>query len=730
MAKRYYAKTANQFGRKIEVHRHLKTVSKLAGKYAAKFDMKSEGETAGLLHDFGKYSERYQNVLKGKEIGIDHAFPGARLFRRYLPTYVEEAIAAHHDGLKASELLETYQDVPLPKMLPSGKASSLQTAEEYEAAAALFFKNFHKSDVNDLLQRAREHDVPFTHGFKEDLLHMMKARMILSCLVDADYSVSAYEQDRDRLHLADGEVLKAKESLATLEAKRAAIGNQKGQESLQKLRDMVWADCGKAAAKKIPYMTLTAPTSAGKTMGYLRYALAKCARDKTRKRIILVLPYLSLVDQVAELAKEIIPGTIVDTSTSNHADEARVLADRWSAPCIVTTTVQFFGSLFSGQPGDVRKLHRLTDAVIVFDEISSLPDRLAKPALESLYLLVRHFHADILLASATLPPYGKVKEMDYDPVEVIKKPDKCFSLVKREGIRYMADPLPLENIADMAIEQKNTCVIVNLRRHARAIYARWKEREVEGIFLLSSDLCAAHRAKVVTDIKERQSKGLPVHVVSTQCMEAGMDMDFEMLYRAMAPLPSLILSAGRQNREHMRQEGEIYVFVPKMEEGEWSIYPDGDYAKRASVTRAMAMRGCDLSSREVLDEYYAMRFFTDRTESKLSRAIFAHQYQTIGTLGQLIQGRHPKVLVPYDEDIWNAAKEALSTKTFPKKLQKRLFGSIVQGYTEEAVQEWCDELCFIDPITEETIPTGIWLLKDEYRPLYDQDTGLVLPKTK
>lgn len=427
-------------------------------------------------------------------------------------------------------------------------------------------------------------------------------------------------------------------------------------------------------------MTLTAPTGAGKTMGYLRYALTRCVKDKTRKRVILVLPHLSLVDQVAALASEIIPGTIVDTCMADQSEMGRDLVERWSAPCIVTTSAQFLGSLFSSQPEAMRKLHRLSDAVVVFDEFETIPDRLAKVTLESLHLLVSHFNTKILLSMALQPGYERLKELDYSPVEIIRKPSSCLSLAPAEGIQYIQEPKSVKEIAEMAAGLDSCCVIVNTRRHARAIYQQWEEKYIHGIFLLSDDLCPAHRRNILCIIKERLKDGRPVRVVATPCIESGIDLDFEKVYRAMAPLPELVLSAGLQNRDRRRPRGAISVFVPAKEEGEYHRPLNGDFAKQVAITQEMAIRGCDLSSREAIEEYYSKRFLTDLTTDEMTRALNARRYRDFEDECLFSKTKYPMVIVPYDQELW---------ATNPTRRIRQISGTLLSARREGI--EMCGE---------------------------------------
>lgn len=720
----YYAKSENSFGEQVTVKEHLRAVSQMAKDFAKDFGMEAEGELVGLLHDFGKYSPHFQNVLKGEESGIDHAYPGASLAMA-LPAYIPEVIAAHHSGLQPRVPgLTQYQGFPQTTPLLSGRISSLQTKEEYKAAVATLYLDF--PEIQQLFQQVIEHEKRMGWRYSNLLLQMLRSRMLLSCLVDADYTVSGYESSGDKELLSKSHDIDTSESLKLLCEKHDELAKKPAPANIKALRNMVWEDCGAAAKKNSDYMTLTAPTGSGKTLGFVRYTLGKCQEEKDLRRIIIVLPYLTLVDQVAELVKEIIPGAIVDTSTAVYGENERELTERWSAPCIVTTTVQFFGSLFSRQPGDVRKLHNLAHSIIICDEIQALPDHLAETALQSLSYLVKYFNANVLLSTATPPAYEHIEGLDYQPEEIIQDIDKCFALAPAEKIEYLSEAMSPQEVAEQALKYSSCCVIMNMKRHARAVYQYWADQGVSDIYLLSTDLCPPHRRQVIEEITDRQKKGLPVHVAATQCIEAGVDLDFEQIYRAIAPLPSLIQSAGRQNRSRKRERGTMYTFPVKREPEGWKrLYPDADYEGRAEIARTMAMEGYQLTELSSLEHYYSLRFEkTMVTPEAVTAAIKSKDYVAFREATKIIGRKGVQVVVPYDRNVWEETLAVLHSGKVTKGFLRKVSGYTVQSYDQGSVEEHCQELCIINPRTHAEVHTGIWCVLEGHESCYDAKTGL------
>ena len=402
----FYAKSANSKHDWITNQEHLTRVRDQARRFGLEIGMPEEAELAGIFHDFGKYGQLFQDLLKGKVHNIDHAFAGAaflygikklwekrklRVWQNYVP--ILEAIQGHHDGLVSLDALSDALERTLAEekadCCPSGKRPSLSGRDQYQAAAQAFQRDFPdfrfpKIKNREVLASERTAD-------------MLDTRMLFSCLVDADYSISASDDEPDYLQRSSGEKLDARGALERLEAYLAEIRKESTADSgLNALRNQVYEACGWAGDMPVGLYPLTAPTGVGKTLAMLHFALHQCQENKLR-RIIVVLPFLSLAEQTEKEYRHIFQDILVDHSQSKLSDEQRDFAARWDAPIIITTSVRFFESLFSDNPGDCRKLHNIAGSVILFDEAQSLPAELAAPTVEAVQALCRKYCCTVTL---------------------------------------------------------------------------------------------------------------------------------------------------------------------------------------------------------------------------------------------------------------------------------------------------------------------------------------------
>ena len=372
----YYAKSANSFHGAITNREHLDKVATLARRFGAEIGKEKAAGVAGGVHDFGKYADRFQGVLSGTHQGVDHALPSAAELYRLLDLRTTqrvwadgicavEAVAGHHDGLIG---MPQMQD-GLEEMLssddwddcPSGKMPSLHGQEEFmqaEEAFAQDFPDFHMQRIQGKRSRVQ--------GRLED---MLDTRMLFSCLVDADYCVSASDDDPAYLEKNSRPPLDAEAMLKKLEVHCAHLRKTSTADvSVNALRNEVYARCGEAGEQPMGLFTLTAPTGVGKTMAMIHFALRHCVQHQL-PRIIVVLPFLTLAEQLQKEYEHIFPEILVDHSQENLPEAARELAARWDSPVIITTSVRFFESLFSANPQSCRKLHHIANSVVLFDEV-------------------------------------------------------------------------------------------------------------------------------------------------------------------------------------------------------------------------------------------------------------------------------------------------------------------------------------------------------------------------
>lgn len=728
--KEYYAKSNPLILNKD----HLAEVGKLAERYGEEIGRKEEAGVAGRLHDFGKYSDRFQGVLLGTHHGIDHAVGGAvYLYLRKKNAHIRytsviESILGHHDGLRSmDELNERWQAENYAVCLTQ-KEPALSTKEEYlNAAKAFGTYHFPKFSAPELPGPAFDYPVEA----------MLDTRMLFSCLVDADYTISALEKNPEYLKESVGQALDAEASLRTLfqhmdELRKTSTA----KESLNRLREQVFTTCGDMGERCEPGLfRLTAPTGVGKTMAMLYFALRHCQTHGLR-RIIVVLPFLTLAEQTEEEYKKLIPGLLVDHSQKDLPEEARELAARWDAPLVITTSVRFFESLFSDRPTTCRKLHHIANSVVLFDEAQSLPAQLAPATLRAVHRLCERYHCTMLFSTATqpefgaLPPLQKGNKSVWEPIELLPDHADLYHQMHRvNAVWCLEKDTLLADIAEEMAQQSSVCAIVNLRRHARTLFQQLSKAcggEKESLFLLSTDLCPAHRLEVVETIKKRLKQGQPCRVVATQCIEAGVDLDFDAMYRALAPLEAIIQAAGRCNRNgRLPNGGQLTVFIPD-EMGK--LYPGGEYERAANVVKDLwskTRRGLDLDDPALIAEYYALLFAGSKEDPALKQALTQKNYPAVREAYQLIRQQGIQVIVPWGkpENFQAIAKEALDHGLSGELLRKAA-PITVSCFEREWVEQHATPLYYINRRYGQKTESGYYVLNTGHERYYDSVVGL------
>lgn len=724
----YLAKSPLPDGRTVSNQEHLSAVAELARHFGEPCGLSEQAFICGILHDFGKYGERFRGVLRGTQQGVDHAFSSAAFLfaneRNHPQTYgpLIEAVAAHHDGLHSCASLGNLFNESLqsgqPITSPCGKTASL-AGREYQTAFSAFSRDFPGYRLPVLPQRTAENGV-------ED---MLDARMLFSCLVDADYSVSASDRDPDYLKKASGAALDPARLLEKLsDYHRQLQTDSTADKTLNAIRDSVFDECGRAARAPVGLFTLTAPTGVGKTMALLHFALRHCAENDLH-RIIIVLPFLTLAEQSEKEYAKIVPDILVDHSQKDLPEEARELAARWDAPMVITTSVRFFESLFADKPTDCRKLHAIAGSVVVFDEAQSLPAKLAPATVQAANRLCRRYNCSMVFSTATQPDLGALPDAVWEPREIVQDNAALYDRLRRVNTDWrLSEKTPLSQIAAEMSGQKSVCAIVNLRRHALGLYELLEEvgAENEALFL-TTDLCPAHRLAVVEEIHERIDQKRPCRVVATQCIEAGVDLDFAAMYRALAPLEAVVQAAGRCNRNgKCPGGGRLVVFEPD-ETGR--AYPDSWYEHAAFIVKNMLSDrdgALDINDPAVISEYYGRLLRGAKEKSELRKAIDEKDYPGARAAYRLIENQGVKVIVPWDgerELFESVRQEALQTGVTAALLH-RAAPITVTTFNIEAVKKHAENLKFPRRRGSEVIDSDVYILNKGHENCYDAKLGL------
>ena len=547
-----------------DLNEHLRGVGKLAEEYAQVFGSSDWARVVGLWHDLGKYSAEFQRRIKsvsgydaeahleGQFGRVDHSTAGAQHAVKQFGVHgriLAYLIAGHHAGLPDWHTSET-------------------------AGGALKIRLDDGSHLKRTLSQTIPHEILSQPKPTSPLLgkadgFALWIRMLFSCLVDADFLDTEAFMDADRA----GQRINA---LALPDLLPRFNAYMKGQfskvpsTSVNRIRAEVLRQCRDKAREAPGLFSLTVPTGGGKTLSSLAFALEHAVLHGKR-RIIYAIPYTSIIEQTANVFRDIFPNEVIEHHSNldpeKETAKSRLIAENWDAPVIATTNVQFFESLFAARTSRCRKLHNIVDSVVVLDEAQLLPPEFLQPILDVMNALVRNYGVTFVLSTATQPALGTLHTFQRtlrgldNAREIISDPDALYHDLERVTVTWPQDFHLAQDWDDIARQiQQHPCVlaVVNSRTDARELHHRMPD----GTIHLSALMCGEHRSQVIADIKQRLLAGESVRVVSTQLVEAGVDVDFPVVYRALAGLDSVAQAAGRCNREGKLERGEVVVFVP------------------------------------------------------------------------------------------------------------------------------------------------------------------------
>ena len=698
----YFAHSANRADKWHPLAEHLVGVSQRAKEFSGVQPWAGEAGLAGLLHDLGKYGDRFQARLQGKDQGLDHWSQGAWLaLAEHRAIAAALAIQGHHvglqrantDALRRMNLQSLTQNHPFGLALSDADHMRLKHRAE---ADGLFFYTPAQTALSP------------QNGMAQAVANMLDVRMLFSCLVDADFldTEAHFEGDaQGKCPRPEGPKLGASAALAALDAHMAKLRSATGaQAEVRQAREDLWSAAERAGQMQPGLFTLTAPTGSGKTLAMLKFALEHAARHNL-KRVVLAVPFLSVIEQTAREYRKVFksfPDNFVlehhslaglGSETERHDAEGasesqrRLLSENWDAPIVLTTNVQLLESLFSNRPSSCRKLHNLMESVILFDEAQSLPTGLAVPTLAALSHLSSAYHSSVVFATATQPAFdtlhtavAKYAVQGWQPDEVVPKHAEMFSMLKRVEVSWPKNGEKrgwAELAADLRSDSaKQVLCVVNLKRHVLALLKELNG--TEGLFHLSTNMCAEHRRDVLEKVRARLIAGETCRLISTQCVEAGVDLDFPLVYRALAPLEAIAQAAGRCNREGklnvQGRLGEVVVFEPNDEKELRWCYPTHAYYQAAEVTRTMLTLHGDLniSDPALFRDYYRRLYDLNNPASQnklLNDAITALDFPEVAKHYRLIDQNTIQVLVPW-ADRWGefdtlrseAEREGISAK--------------------------------------------------------------------
>lgn len=588
--KRYYAHSAKDGEEYWQLLKeHLENVSSRAGDFAATFGVEEWGKLAGVLHDGGKYADEFLDRLRGKNIQVDHSTAGAQIaYKAYgeigkLLGYIS---AGHHGGLPngGSDADETSLMSRLAKDIPN-----------YDA----FYEENLLPPNLPRLNLGRSNKPGFSLSFF--------VRILFSCLVDADFldteKFYAQEKDQMRGNFPDVETLNYR-----LEQYIDGISQKARSPDIKRERTHVRSCCRQAADNEKGLFSLSVPTGGGKTLSSLEFALRHASKHGL-KRVIYAVPFTSIIEQNAAVFRKALGNDVVlehhrsfdfEENENGPNYKYRLAAENWDAPVIVTTNVQFFESLLACKPSRCRKLHNIANSIVILDEAQTLPDRILLPSLAILEELLLRYDVTIVFCTATQPYIKKFWSKGLQTREIIPDAERLYQVLsKRVKVKSAGVLTDKELIEDLAGQKQALC-IVNTRKHARTLYKLLPEDV--GNYHLSASMYPKHRGIKIAEIRQRLNEGKTCRVISTQLIEAGVDVDFPAVYRAIAGIDAIAQAAGRCNREGLGGQGDVRVFTP--EQG----VPEGWFQRMAVLGEKILREHEDPLAPSAIKDFFTLRF--------------------------------------------------------------------------------------------------------------------------
>jgi len=661
---------------------HLTGVAALARGNAEKFGLGNAGELLGLLHDGAKISDEFQRYIRSAEGllnqdsddyidaarqkgKIDHSTAGAQWLWHALSKTAKPldiacaqilslALASHHSGLidsltpdgidnfsrrmekadKKTHLNEVR--AKLPEEIRKRLEEILNEPDLLGPLKKLLRELHIKEKSYEMaLEKPSGESANGRYFFKIGLY----LRVLFSCLIDADRTDTAdFEKKRNAALRQKGKYVDWQTLADRLETHLAKFDLLK---PIDQKRQEISNDCKTAAARDKGIFTLTVPTGGGKTLASLRFALYHALRHKDIERIFYVIPFTTIIDQNAEVVRNILEpesekNCVVLECHSNLSAEhetwrGKILSENWDTPIVFTTNVQFLETLFSGGTRSVRKMHQLARSVIIFDEIQTLPIRTVHMFCNALNFLVEQCGSTAVLCTATQPLLGGVDKqfgaLNCAPGSEIISRDltEVFAQFNRVEItdKRRSGGFSCEEIAELALEEQklsgSVLVVANTTANARETY-QYVKKNFDYTVHLSARMCPAHRKKILAEVRERLDASLPVICVSTQVIEAGVDIDFGAGIRLLAGLDSIIQTAGRINRHGLRADGRLLLINPSEE----NLRGLPDIDKGRDVTQRILdefeadskLIGANLSDPRTIAHYYKYYFYNRRKEMR------------------------------------------------------------------------------------------------------------------
>lgn len=654
------------------LEKHLLEVADISKTLAAKIGLQEQGEFIGLLHDLGKYSREFQVYLKsavdlinqdeddfvdarGLKGKVDHSTAGAQLVWEELSKQGDIGkiaaqifslcIASHHSGLIDCLLSDANRPVEdnFTRRInkPDNRSHCREAITKMDVSISKRFQELASNPrlIDGLREAIRE--VVLRDNIKQNLISQFKigllVRLLFSCLIDADrINTADFENPRAAKNRPNSRYTEWDSLIERLDRELKKFGTRR---QIDKIRRQVSDHCRDKASGNKDIYTLTVPTGGGKTLSSLRFALHH-AKKWEMDRIIYVIPFTTIIDQNAAVVRDILEPSKEDRGRvvlEHHANltpeeqgwKEKMLTENWDAPIIYTTSVQLLESLFGAGTRGARRMHQLANAVLIFDEIQTVPVNCVHLFNNAINFLVEHCGSTAVLCTATQPLLNRVDKSKgalrfAEENEIMPDVKRLFDNLKRVEVLNRRKPggWSNEEVVHLGLEEVNksrSClVIVNTKKSAQTLFQLSQDKTEARTYHLSTNMCPAHRKEILGNIRQLLKDNEPVLCISTQLIEAGVDVDFGSVIRFTAGLDSIAQAAGRCNRNARRQSGRVHVINPSDENVDMlkDIQCGKDVTERllSEVDEGVQDFNGDLLGPDTMARYFDYYFFARRDE--------------------------------------------------------------------------------------------------------------------
>jgi len=710
-------------GKKQSLLEHLIGTAEKASLYARHFGKSDTAYICGILHDIGKYSDEFQDRIKNDGKLCDHSTAGAKVLKSINPAIgnlLGYVIAGHHAGLLngggwGAVCGDGSLQGRLKKEVPDFSAYRNEITTDLYPSASSVARQL--ADTKPLDERDQGYCFSFL------------IRMIFSCLVDADFLNTEEFMNEVKITRDVGC------DFTELEDKIIRhVNNFDTAPDINKKRREIFDHCVRKGEEEPGVYKLSIPTGGGKTISSMAFALRHIRYNRTLRRIIYVIPFTSIIEQNAKVFSDIIGKEYVLEHHSNFDFEIndeqnynikKLSAENWDIPIVVTTNVQFFESIYGNKSSKLRKLHNVANSVIILDEVQMLPTECLIPCAKALEELVNNYNCSVVLCSATQSEAERFMSEKIKANEICSNVTELYEFFNKTKIKFIGGKTVNELVK--LLQGIDQCLlIVNTKRQARNLYMKLVEAYgKDGVFHLSTYMCPAHRFEIIHEIKKRLKNGDKCIAVSTSLIEAGVDVDFPVVYRALCGLDSIIQAAGRCNRERKRDLAYVYVF--DFEDEDFKVIkssPFGNYLwQRQSITEIIASKYEDITKPEAIKEYFDM-LYSNASISELDKKNivkklnegfdknspldFNFDFEDIAHDFKMIEDNKFSVIVQYNDDARRKISE-LEYGYFSKDILRS-----VQKYTVSLSSHEYKKLRDINAVKVVGENIGILLSQEDY----------------